>query len=168
MALKNKAAIVVLTILVVPLAMYFVPYAYATSGQGNTYVVDGQLEASGDLAQGFAHCNSGDYSTGGGFNIDSSALQVEESAAAAGGGIIYGGSSPNGWYVLVFDASGSASSAIDSQTYVFAVCQSPITVAGMGVPEFGQLYLAIALGAVVYFLVARRYSLARTTSSTAN
>jgi len=34
----------------------------------------------------------------------------------------------------------------------------PITVAGIGVPEFGSLYIAIALGAVLYFLLARRYS----------
>jgi hypothetical protein len=37
-----------------------------------------------------------------------------------------------------------------------AVCQTPITVAGIGVPEFGSLYMAIALGAVAYFLMARR------------
>jgi hypothetical protein len=39
-----------------------------------------------------------------------------------------------------------------------AVCQTPVTVAGVSVPEFGSLYVAIALGAVLYFLLARRFA----------
>ena len=38
-----------------------------------------------------------------------------------------------------------------------AVCQTPIIVAGIGVPQFGSLYVAIALGALVYFMLSRRY-----------
>jgi hypothetical protein len=38
---------------------------------------------------------------------------------------------------------------------VWAICMTPVTVAGIGVPEFGSLYAAIALGAVVYFMLSR-------------
>jgi hypothetical protein len=48
-------------------------------------------------------------------------------------------------------------SAPGAVTEVYIICQSPITVAGVGVPEFGSLYVAIALGAVVYFMLSRRF-----------
>jgi hypothetical protein len=38
------------------------------------------------------------------------------------------------------------------------ICQTPVTVAGIGVPQFGSLYVAIALGAVAYFLMSRRFA----------
>jgi hypothetical protein len=39
------------------------------------------------------------------------------------------------------------------------ICQSAVTLpAGIGVPEFGSLYVAIALGAVVYFMMSRRFA----------
>ena len=37
------------------------------------------------------------------------------------------------------------------------VSQSPITVAGVTIPEFGSLYVAIALAALVYFGLFRHY-----------
>jgi hypothetical protein len=46
----------------------------------------------------------------------------------------------------------------------FAICQTPITVAGIGVPEFGSFYVAIALGAVVYFMLSRRLARSPTIS----
>jgi hypothetical protein len=56
----------------------------------------------------------------------------------------------NAWVV---EASGFS---IDTTAQV--TCQSPITVAGIGVPQFGSLYVAIALGVVVYFILSRRYA----------
>jgi len=38
------------------------------------------------------------------------------------------------------------------------ICQTPINVAGIGVPQFGSLYVAIALGAVLYFLLSKRFA----------
>jgi hypothetical protein len=66
-------------------------------------------------------------------------------------------STPTGWFVL---ATGLAGAPYVS--YVYVVCQTPITVAGIGVPQFGSLYIAIALGAVVYFLLVRRYASPKT------
>jgi hypothetical protein len=51
---------------------------------------------------------------------------------------------------------------------VWVVCQTPITVAGIGVPEFGSLYVAIALGAVVYFVMSRRLARRPTMSAIVN
>ena len=47
------------------------------------------------------------------------------------------------------------------------VCQTPVTVAGVGVPEFGSLYAAIALGAVAYFMLSRRLTRRPTLSAQA-
>jgi hypothetical protein len=41
---------------------------------------------------------------------------------------------------------------------VYAVCQMPIAVGGISVPEFGSLCVAIALGAVAYFMLSRRFA----------
>jgi hypothetical protein len=42
---------------------------------------------------------------------------------------------------------------------VDVVCQTPIAaVAGVSVPQFGSLYVAIALGAVAYFMLSRRFA----------
>ena len=40
---------------------------------------------------------------------------------------------------------------------VLAVCQVPITVAGVSVPEFASLYLAIAIAVVAYFMLSGRF-----------
>jgi hypothetical protein len=73
--------------------------------------------------------------------------------------IAQGGPPPNSWDVQVIDKvlDGSAAGAQ-------VVCQTPIVVAGIGVPQFGSLYVAIALGAVVYFMLSRRFARKPTTS----
>jgi len=65
----------------------------------------------------------------------------------SGGNLAQTGDLPNGWF---YGVGGSGPYAI------WAFCQSPITVAGIGVPQFGSLYLAIALGAMVYFVLSKR------------
>jgi hypothetical protein len=52
--------------------------------------------------------------------------------------------------------------------YAEVICQTPLTVAGIGVPEFGSLYVAIALGAVVYFVMSRRLARRPTMSAIVN
>jgi hypothetical protein len=64
------------------------------------------------------------------------------------------GDNPNGWIIVVHNLSGSATFTDKAEI----ICQSPVTVAGIGVPQFGSLYVAIALGAVVYFMLARRFA----------
>ena len=63
------------------------------------------------------------------------------------------GNPPDTWQVAVYNPTPDGRNFI-----VWAVCQHPVTVAGIGVPEFGSLYIAIALGAVAYFMLSRRFA----------
>jgi len=58
---------------------------------------------------------------------------------------------PNGWTITAINPY---STTLSLTPYV--MCLTPITVAGIGVPQFGSMYLAIVLGALVYFVIARR------------
>ncbi len=60
---------------------------------------------------------------------------------------------PTGWV-------GSFETPTGGTTFelVEAACQTPITVGGIGVPEFSSLYVAIALGAVAYFMLSRHFT----------
>lgn len=95
---------------------------------------------------GTASCNPGDYATGAGFGqiflITGGALvsDLEPNPSVPG-------TTPTGYSLVVTNENAVIGLNMD----VWAVCQTPITVAGIGVPEFGSLYAAIALAAVVYF-----------------
>jgi len=110
------------------------------------------------------HCNTGDYATGGGLGADSGAIYVSVSKPMFIDGSSFSNvraGQPNAWGGTLTTVNGLASTA---NIEFWVVCQTPTTVAGIGVPQFGSLYVAIALGAVAYFLLARRHSVARTTS----
>jgi hypothetical protein len=132
-----------------PLASYGIPYAYA-SVTSSSYVVQ-SINSSGNTAR--VHCTQGDYETGGGGGVVTTIVKSEPQVYDFTTGIyrdITHIETANAWVV---EASGFS---IDTTAQV--TCQSPITVAGIGVPQFGSLYVAIALGAVFYFILSRRYA----------
>ena len=141
----ERRALVLALALTAPLILYGLPYAYA-SVTSSSYIVS----ASNGLDYAGAHCNSGDYATGGGARSQSPGVLVvtEPEFYDFGSGLYSIGTTgtPNAWFAI-------------STTYVqvWVVCQTPVTVAGIGVPQFGSLYIAIALGAVAYFLLSRRF-----------
>jgi hypothetical protein len=140
-AVERRALLLALA-LMVPLALYGIPYAYA-SVTSSSYI----STSVGTSQPLYAHCNAGDYATGGGGYVAGLYLSVPQ----VFDGVAYSSSDsgvPNAWAV----AGTTGASA-----KVWVVCQTPITVAGIGVPEFGSLYAAIALGAVVCFVLARQY-----------
>jgi hypothetical protein len=150
----ERRALVLALALTLPLALYGVPYAYATV-TSTTYVVGTfyTVPASTTATLYDSVCNGGDYATGGGVNA----------AVGNGNEIVLGsiptkgdnplGSPPDRWTGIVSNPSG-----ISDEVFVSVVCQTPITVGGVGVPEFGSLYVAIALGALVYFMLARQFA----------
>jgi hypothetical protein len=150
---EKRAGILALA-LTFPLLLYGVPYAYATT-MSSSYELNSTFGAPANT-QGFeawVTCDSGDYVTGGGFSISFTTLTVWKS---------YSGSPahpPDTWNVAVNNPSAQSQNFI-----VWAMCQKPITVAGIGVPEFGSLYVAIALGAVLYFLLSKRFTRSPTVS----
>ena len=147
----QSRAIVLVLALTLPLALYGIPYAYATT-VGSTYVkyaVGVATEVTPNIIVKVS-CNSGDYATGGA-GIATDPHVVVQSVPTAGGAGVPLGQTPDGWAVSFADPVGIL---YDATAYV--VCQTPITVGGVGVPEFGSFYVAIALGAMVYFLISRR------------
>lgn len=150
--MRNKLAIVAIAILAVPLALYFVPYSFAATS--STYLVTTTFSVSGPgTGDGTASCNSGDYATGGGYGQIGAASSVEDFLPTPS----VSGDEPTGYYLQV-STTGTFSFS------VWAICQTPIAVAGIGVPEFGQLYIAIALGALVFYLMGRYMSRNKVTS----
>jgi hypothetical protein len=76
------------------------------------------------------------------------------SALNSGGTFANTGENPNGWGITVHN-----SNSVPILEFLQIICQSPITaVAGVSVPEFGSLYVAIALGAVIYFALSRQHA----------
>ncbi len=151
----NLRALFVILALTLPLVLYGIPYAYAATST-SSYQVHNFVTIPNDstIHEVDAVCNSGDYAVGGGYNTAVGNLnEVVFGAIPTTGASHSITGTPDRWTALVKN-SGSVSDEID----VAVVCQTPLTVAGIGVPEFGQLYVAIALGALVYFLIARRYS----------
>jgi hypothetical protein len=144
----ERRALVLALALTLPLALYGIPYAYA-SATSSSYLV---LNIGNGAV--YVHCNTGDYATGGGALAVDSANWIGESYPVFWTGSNYVGIStgqPNAW-------TASAHNPASDFVNVFVICQTPIVVAGIGVPEFGSLYVAIALGAVLYFLMARRFA----------
>jgi hypothetical protein len=161
----EKRALVVALILALPLALYGIPYAYAASIV-TTYAMDGPTVLANPGIEGvaYADCKSGDVATGGGLynNIHTSGsspiLMASEPTVfdgVASHDYARSGQTPNSWSI----AEQSRSSDTSNLAFgAYVVCMTPITVAGIGVPQFGSFYFAIALGAVLYFLMARRFA----------
>jgi hypothetical protein len=149
----EKRALVLALALMLPLALYGIPYAYATTVSSG-YV---NLRVTNNVTEAEVFCNPGDYATGGG-GFATQAVNLSHSVLK-GGGFFVNGTRPDGW---IFGTLVSSSTLV-----VHVNCQTPITVAGIGVPQFGSLYVAIALGAVVYFMMASRFARRPTLSAQA-
>lgn len=136
--------------------LYGIPYAYAST-MTTTYIVDGPTAtlSVGSNQPLYAYCTSGDDVTGGGYSVGVTKDVVISNSEPVGPV-----SGPNGWGLYIFN---TGSTTLFPKA--IAVCQTPVTVAGIGVPQFGSLYVAIALGAVVYFMLSRRATRKLTTSS---
>jgi len=143
--------------LLIPIVLYFVPYTYAAT-TSTDYVVTGssQIGESIMLAVNL-ECNSGDYAISGGYKLDfisdvAAVPKVASSYPTLGASPTTSGQTPNGW---AFDLENPT--ALTTTFSLWVVCQTPVTVAGIGVPEFGSLYIAIALGTLVYFVLSRQF-----------
>jgi len=145
----EKRAIVMALALTLPLALYGIPYAYA-SVTTSTYSVatTGSIGATGSTIKLTAQCHPGDFATGGGYNAPDGVFGSVSAPNPASP------SEPTEWTVILENVG--TQNPNGGPVAARAVCMTPVTVAGIGVPEFGSLYVAIALGAVAYFLMARR------------
>jgi hypothetical protein len=146
----EKRALLLALALTLPLAIYGIPYAYAISTSSTYTVDDVKVVSPHSTVELVATCNPGDYATGGGYDSGfEGGLGAPVYALAS---FSSGGVNPNSWNVFLLNPN-------DAASFVTArvICQTPITVAGVTVPEFGSLYLAIALGAVVYFMLSRHF-----------
>jgi len=162
----ERRALVLALALMVPLALYGIPYAYATTSSTDYAVVFFLSVRTQDTAGINVPCNAGDYAVSGGYLPGFIGPAGGEANIAASYPTLNGikanvGETPNGWFFVGSNNSPLVGGGSQSAT-VWAVCQTPITVAGIGVPQFGSLYVAIALGAVAYFLLARRYAIGKT------
>jgi hypothetical protein len=157
----EKRALVLALSLTLPLALYGIPYAYAATTSTTYVVANTHTLLSTDVPPTDigANCNSGDYATGGGAGTDGDTTNVVPtfSGPTRGGSVVFSGQ-PNGWKASFNYPNPAGSFYAGIELTVFVVCQTPITVAGIGVPQFGSLYVAIALGALVYFVAARRFT----------
>jgi hypothetical protein len=149
----EKRAVVVALALTLPLALYGVPFAYAASTQ-TTYVVKLNQNVDREYIQIVKCLSPSDYTQH--YSVGSNDLNPVTTYAAilnSNGDFAGTGDIPNGWYIHIYNNNGF------TITFMLQIiCQSPITVAGIGVPEFGSLYVAIALGAVIYFMMASRFA----------
>jgi hypothetical protein len=153
-------ALVLALALTLPLALYGVPYAYAATSTLTTYSVQqSNLVANGSDQLFNLRCLSPSDSSAAypalSFPIlrpDNPFIHVFLPLNSAGTQAT-DGQTVNGWKVDVTNTEGHAFNVI-----VIILCTTSITVAGIGVPEFGSLYVAIALGAVAYFMLSRRFA----------
>jgi hypothetical protein len=153
----EKRAVVLSLALTLPLLLYGIPYAYAASTQ-STYVVRAtfpimtagatgfvfiQCASPSDFTQHYSVSNPEQFPVNNVFTINSAGIKTNT------------GDNPNGWFIVVHNLTTGSAFTIQAEI----ICQSPLTlVAGIGVPEFGSLYVAIALGALVYFMLARHFA----------
>jgi hypothetical protein len=143
----NRQAITLVLALTLPLGLYGIPYAYASSTSSTYEMIQSFTLLVGESANFVTSCLPGDVATGGGY-----AGFVPVTFSEANPRLTPNpGHMPTGWAVSFNNNQGTPQSV-----EVEAVCMTPINVAGIGVPEFGSLYVAIALGAFVYYLVSRR------------
>jgi hypothetical protein len=150
----KKKTLALIIVLVVPLALYFIPYAYAATTIQNTYAENSapQNLASGAGSSFVVQCAStSDFTL---HYIDSHpglVKTVHVISLNSARNPINNGETPNGWDIGLVNIDAGP---ITESVTIF--CQTPITtVAGIGIPEFGQLYIAIALGALVFYLMGR-------------
>jgi len=151
----ERRALVLALALMLPLAFYGIPYAYAASTQSTYVRVADRVLAGNDGSTLVLQCASpSDYTqhyTVGDKNLFA-ALSVDGAFILdSAGNPAAANENPNGWAIHVSNHNSFAVTL-----WFQIICQSPITVAGIGVPEFGSLYVAIALGALVYFMLTRR------------
>lgn len=143
---------IVLLALTVPLVLFSGTYTYAATMSSSYVVVTPGTVPPGSTTSPSslivqANCNGVDYATGGGWNSGNDPPTHPISMPTKGGAVIFTtGVTPNGWQVAFENTNG-----ISYGVSVYAVCQTPITAAGLTVPEFGSLYVAIALAALLYF-----------------
>jgi hypothetical protein len=164
----ERRSLVLAAALTLPLLLYGIPYAYAaTTSTQSTYVVAKAVTISGNTLNALVHLqcsNPADYTQH--FTIypdNPTDVHTRGSYLLTSTGATAGtGDNPNGW---IIDVINSYSGDLDATVQI--VCQSPVTVsiAGIGVPEFGSLYAAIALGAIAYFVLARRYGSSKMTAT---
>ena len=157
----ERRSLVLAVSLALPLLLYGIPYAYAaTTSTQSTYTVTTQITMAGNTLNSLVHlqCLSPtDYTDH--FTTDPSNptdIHVRGShMLKSNGALALTGDNPNGW---IINLQNSYPNDLDATVQI--VCQSPVTVsvAGIGVPEFGSLYAAIALGAVIYFALSRQYA----------
>src|SRR5712692_8164955 len=129
----EKRAVVLALALTLPLALYGIPYAYA-SVTTSTYSVStsGTIAAGPSTIRLDANCKPGDFATGGGYNAPDGVFGSVSAPNPASP------SEPTFWTVILDNPSGPA-----GPVAARAVCMAPVTVAGIGVPQFGSLYVAI-------------------------
>jgi len=154
--------------LTLPLVFYGIPYASAAVAQ-TTYIVkhsvvlpeavtskneDLQCSSPSDSASHFLIDPPGDLS----------GIQVTRIIVLDGdGNVAPTGDNPNGYRFGLQKCFGP-----ELSLFLYIFCETPITTAGISVPEFGSLYLAIALGAIVYFFLARHYTATKPAGIRAN
>jgi len=151
----ERSVLVVALTLVLPLVLYGIPYAYSSS-TATTYQAFGTPIAlvGPSSGTGTALCNSGDVATGGGYSTSSFDLNSGFPTIVGSQSFTSPGSPfPNGWTITALIQYRYSTSVSP-----YVMCLSPITVASVGVPEFGSLYVVIALGAVAYFLMSKRFA----------
>jgi len=159
----ERRALVLALALTLPLGLYGIPYAYAATTQ-TTYMVQsdnvvlGPDHAPDDTLVAQAKCFSPSDYTLQYFHLHNELVSVYSiDTLNSAGRSAHPGDTPNGWFIALHNLQ-----TYQVTDYIEIFCQSPVTVAGIGVPQFGSLYVAIALGAVAYFLLARRYSTGKT------
>ena len=153
LAAMERTALILVLALTLPLAFYGLPYASALVAQ-TTYVVNGGSApiAPGGSAAFEVQCSSPSDSTSHFVNDFPKFFNLELSRLLnSAGNLASMGENPNGWFFQVHNTS---TGMLNAQVTI--ICQTPISLAGISVPEFGSLYAAIALSAVVYFFLARR------------
>jgi hypothetical protein len=153
--MERRATILALA-LTIPLILYSVPYAYA-SVTSSAYVIHSSFFV---VAQSYNNviigCNIGDYAVSGGYATAAIVTIAQSQPTKGGAPFLSNGNRPDGWQITGFNTAslGGTTESVDA----WVVCQTPVTVAGIGVPEFGSLYVVIALGAIVYFMLSRRFA----------
>ena len=145
LTMKKDLKILVL-LLAIPLLLFGTGYAYAqqTTSSYLTYLsVDvpaGQSSGAVDV-----YCDTGDFATGGASAKEGEMILNGESPLPQALG-----ATPWGWRA---DAVNPTEDPL--QLTVYVVCMSPITIAGIGVPEFGSIYILMIIGAAVYLVLTK-------------
>ena len=167
----ERRALVLALALTLPLALYGIPYAFAaTTGDTATVVSgNGNAHSTGTGASATIFTSSDGICTvtydvfedGGqpfSVRIFANSVRVGDNLYTTAGGNPYQAT------VAASEVDMAMGVGLPSTVYFAysAICHSTLTVAGIGVPQFGSFYVAVALGAVVYFLLAKRLAPVKT------